>query len=1032
MAGSAAARPQPQPTEPPLSPSRSVDPSSITGRTFSGLRLPVSETPGKIEFLGARVHTWTETDRAGPGPREVSASVQRLFLTGDVRVRLGSYEFTADRAAVWAAKLDPSDPQAAPDVWQVWVYLDRAVTSATPSGISIAGDRMPIQGLIKAPQGLQLRADRVFQGRPSDPLLTTAETTLAQRLRRMVIGQDPPPQSPEDLLRQGREVPPLTPDVIVTPIPGEDPSLIAQAARRLPPAQRDAPIFPKGGEFTFISGGDIEIVSGAEENAVIFSGGITVQYWDREQDKTHQISAGRAVVFLDPGPLTREIPQLVKSPQEHVRGIYLEGDVVAQIAGDQGRYTLRAPRVFYSVRDDRALLIDAVFWTFDAKLGLPLYVRAKSISQESRNEFRATSARLSTSSFAEPDFSIGASTVTITRRETPEGDGRLWVDARDITLRGGDLPFFYWPILRGEPRDIPLRDLRFEGTTGSGGAVKTTWNAYSLLGLDAPSGNSADVLLDWYFDRGPAVGADLSWRGQGSAGGLFAYSLPSDTGTDVLPTGVKKDFDGEFRGIVMGQHRAMLDDEWTLFAEGAYISDETFVPAFFHPLARERREFTSAVYLRRLRQNTALVVLGQTNFNDFIANEYLLQSPGYTVTRYPDISYTRLADDVLSQYPGLLSYSSEFRISQMRLNFPQITPEDIGFRTGRSLAAFGIAPTVPFDDALRARGLSESPVTRFDTRHELNMPLALGPVNVTPFLVGRFTGYDEDFSDYSPDADQRYRFWGSAGVTASTEIHRIDNSVQSRFFDLHRIRHIIRPGATLWLAGSSIDRTDLPVYDDEVESLAEGTAVQLSLDQTWQTQRGGPGRWRSVDFFRLNSELVISSDDTDRRTPIGRYFEYRPELSSLGGTYGTLEAALQLTEVLGIGGHTIYDFTLSQPARTDVGLTIEQRPDLSAFIDLRYINALDQTSLIFGTSYQLTPKYSLAASANYDTNEGLLQSVATEVRRRFPAVVLGVGYAYNNISGESSLGIVFQPVGLNRPGARLLTGGSSGGLGFGG
>ena len=222
------------------------------------------------------------------------------------------------------------------------------------------------------------------------------------------------------------------------------------------------------------------------------------------------------------------------------------------------------------------------------------------------------------------------------------------------------------------------------------------------------------------------------------------------------------------------------------------------------------------------------------------------------------------------------------------------------------------------------------------------------------------------------------------------------------------------------------------MYDDEVESLAEGTAVQLSLDQTWQTQRGGPGRWRSVDFFRLNSELVISSDDTDRRTPIGRYFEYRPELSSLGGTYGTLEAALQLTEVLGIGGHTIYDFTLSQPARTDVGLTIEQRPDLSAFIDLRYINALDQTSLIFGTSYQLTPKYSLAASANYDTNEGLLQSVATEVRRRFPAVVLGVGYAYNNISGESSLGIVFQPVGLNRPGARLLTGGSSGGLGFGG
>lgn len=1014
-----------QPAEPPAA--RSVNPLDITGRTFSGLRLPVAVTPGRIELAAARADFWTEPEPPGAPP------VQRLLLSGDARVRLGAYEFTARQAAVWISRFPAGDPEAAPDVWQVWVYLDRVGTATTPSSITVAGDRLPVFGIIRAPAGIQLRVDRPNPGRPDDPLLTIAERTLAQRLRRMVEAEAPPAISPEELIRQGRVVPPLTPSATEPPPPGEDAARIAEAARGLPPARRDAPIFPQGGEFTFVPGGDVQIVSGVDENSVIFEGGITVQYWDRQQDRTHQLSAERAVVFLNPGPLSRELPELLRSPRDSIRGLYLEGDVVAQIAGDDGRYTLRAPKVYYSVRDDRAMLVDAVFWTYDAQRGLPLYVRAKTISQESRNQFKATSARMTTSSFAEPDLAIGASSITISRRENAEGDRRLYVDARDITLRAGSVPFFYWPTLRGEPRNIPLRDLRFENSSGSGAAIKTTWNAYSLIGIDAPSGNNADVLLDWYFDRGAGLGADLGWRSATSRGGVFMYSLPSDTGTDVLPTGEEKEHDGEFRGMILGEHRAQLSDEWTLFAEGVYISDETFVPAFFEPLARTRREFASSVYLRRLRDNTAFTALGKTNFNDFIANEYLLQAPGYTVDKYPDLGYARFADNILPAYPGLLTYNSEFRVTQMQMNFPEVTPAQIGFRNpGRSLAAFGIGPNVAFDDALRAAGLNEDPVTRFDTRHEITMPLAAGPLNITPFVVGRFTAYSDDFTNFSPAADEPYRLHGSAGVTFSTEIHRIDNTVQSRLFDLHRIRHIIEPSVTLWHAGSTLDRVNIPVFDEEVESIAEGSAARLAIEQTWQTQRGGPGRWRSVDFFRLNTELVFSSGDTDRESPIGNFLEYRPELSNLGDTFATVDAALQLTEVLGLGAHHVYDFEINQPARTDAGLTLEQHPDFSAFVDLRYINVLDQTSLISGVGYQLTPKYSLAVNANYDTSLGELQSIAAEIRRRYPTVILGVGYSYNNITSESSFGFVFQPVGLGRPGARLLTGSASSGMGVGG
>jgi hypothetical protein len=299
------------------------------------------------------------------------------------------------------------------------------------------------------------------------------------------------------------------------------------------------------------------------------------------------------------------------------------------------------------------------------------------------------------------------------------------------------------------------------------------------------------------------------------------------------------------------------------------------------------------------------------------------------------------------------------------------------------------------------------------------MPMEAGPVRITPFLVGRVTAYNDDFKEFSPDADQAYRVWGAEGVRLATEVQHIDNSVESRLFDLHRIRHIVEPSITLWHADTTTDRVDLPVYDDEVESIAEGTAVRMGVDQTWQTQRGGPGRWRSVDVFKLSTELVVSSGDVDKKSPIGRYFDFAPEESTLGGTFGTVDAVWQATEVLGIGGVIVYDFDLNQPARTDVGITLQQTPDLTAYVDLRFLNAEDSTAVVFGAAYDLTKKYSVAAYAVYDTNLGQIQSVSGEIRRKYPNVIFGVGVSYNNITSETSLGFVFQPVGVTRGGARL-------------
>jgi hypothetical protein len=310
------------------------------------------------------------------------------------------------------------------------------------------GDKLPVQGVIKVLGGIKLNAAKVTQGRPGgDLFLAEAERALALRLRRQVEGQLAPATSPEEMVKRGQQVPPIE------SLPGDqrlteaiDAQILAEAQRSLPVANQNEPIFAKDGVFSFSTTGDIKVIGGGgdQENAVVLSGGdqgggVTVSYWDRRRDRTIQLTAEHVVVFLVPGPL---LPEYSRVDRDRVRGVYLEGDVIADMQSPEGRYSLRSPRVFYSVRDNRAVLLDAVFWTIDQKRNLPLYVRAKTIEQEAANQFKATSARITNTPFFEPDLAIGASTVTIQPRQDDQGQQTVYVDAKDITLRAANVPLF--------------------------------------------------------------------------------------------------------------------------------------------------------------------------------------------------------------------------------------------------------------------------------------------------------------------------------------------------------------------------------------------------------------------------------------------------------------------------------------------------------------------------------------------------------------------------------------------------------------
>ncbi|MEO0483196.1 MAG: LPS assembly protein LptD [Planctomycetota bacterium] len=1001
-----AARAQAPNTDAPgsVGPIANVDPLDITGRDFAGQRLPLEAVDGPIRMRAARTWAWEEPARVAPGGRRLHP-VRRLFLEGDVLVELGPYDrFSARSATLWLKPINDVDPDADGRTWQVFAYFDEVGSGAVDAAVGLTADRLPVEAVIRADSPIELRTDARLDRRPDDALVFDGEGVLASYLRRLVRG-DRPGSGPSafDASRVLRPAEPRfeTGDGEATAEEIED------FLNALPPASGGRPIFADEGIVT-LSVGNLTLSRSETENSIIASGGVVVQYAEADSSRILQMDAERAVIFLKPGPLA----SLVTLAPEDIYGIYLEGDVVAT----DGEYTLRGPRVYYDLTSDRALILDAVFWTYDARRRMAVYLRAEAIRQEADNQFSAERATLANTAFFSPHLAVGVRDITLRREPIPGGGGRRTIaDARGVTLRGGGVPFFYIPRLKGDPEAIPLEAIGYGDSRGSGPVISTTWDLATLLGVEKPKGVDVDILADAYFERGAGLGANIDWDRGANEGGLFTYMLPQDSGTDRSRSGSEIDRDDEFRGLVLFENRWTINDRWTLLSEAAHVSDELFVDVFFRELGRNRREFTNRLALRYIEENEAFYAIGQINSNDFTPNEYLLQSQGYTVDRLPELSYHRIGDDVLeSVAPGLLSYFAEYRYSRMRFNFVEPTASELGFTTrNRSLAAFGLDPNDTLGDRLRASGLNEDEVNRFDMRHELSSQLAAGPVNLTPFAVGRLTAYDSNFSGFSPNEEDRVRLWGSVGIRAATQFHRVDNSVESRLFDLHRIRHIIEPGVTVMHSGSTIDSVNLPVYDESVESIIEGTLTRIGVRQTWQTYRGGPGRWRSVDVLELDTAVVITSDDADRDSTIGRYFEYRPELSN-AGEYFTADATWRVSDAVALAGSTIYDFEANQAARHSAGALVQHSPRFSSFAEVRFINPVDSTYLDFGANYEITKKYNAAFAASWDADEDEFQRLSVQITREFPNAELGFSISRNEVTDDTSFGFILRPLGFGQ------------------
>jgi hypothetical protein len=959
-----------------------------------GVVLPNVPLPNDLVIKSRKATTWE------------SGGTHRIVLEGDTAIAIGSYGFRADNAVIFVTELEAPGLRA----HQLEIYLDQVREIGGHRAIQTRAKRLLVTGIISGK--IRLDADRLVEEK-LDTELVAAATKRVNRfhanLRNNVVAlRNPQPTDTAAALAErarrqtdvrGQFVKPV--EIVEGTTPGDTVPIEPTPGDLTPTEPTEEPTTTTrelASGRVFFNAGKIVYQEDNEESYALLIGDVTVMYYDPRTRQSLSLSADKAVIFTEPGGITGQ----TQTNAQVVRGIYLEDDVIAT----NGEYTIRGPRVFYDLQTDRAIVLEAVFYTWSIGKQVPLYLRAAKLMQVTQNQWQAEQATLSTSEFAEPHFSIGAEKLTIHQTEEGGVEPTRRFDARGMKGQVAGLPVFWWPRVKGKMADSPLERVQVDFNDREGVAVRTRWDAFALAGTDAPDGVSLKVLADYYSKRGPAAGVDLQYDVPRAFGTFDAMGL-YDYGDDEPGGRLETEPEDEFRGLAHLQHRHYLSDSWEASLEISYISDPTYLEEFFTNEAYADKPWETSLYLKNQQDDWAFTFLVKYDLLDFVPQATQLQTPGYTVDKLPEVSYYRVGTSLLDDS---ITWFSENRASLVRFNFPEQAPRALGYTFAEAVALYGISNATPFDKAFLAAGYEDDTIWRVDTRQEFALPLKIGPIDVVPYIVGRVTGYEEDHNSFAGN-DENFRFWGQGGVKIHTAITRTYDRAQSKLFDINRIRHIIEPSVHATFAWTNVDQDVLPVYDYDVESLAEGGTVRLGLRNTFQTQRGMEGNWRSVDVLRIDTDFVIQDDKTARESPIARFFDYRPEYSLAGDHFWT-EMAWQVTDALSTVANLTYSFDDSEVEQWNWGLQYDHNPRLTSFMTIRRIDHRDSTILRYGFDYLLSSKYHLSLSQSLDLERNNNRSINFRITRRFPRVLVMLAFSYDEVGDITSVGLALVPEGV--------------------
>ncbi len=756
----------------------------------------------------------------------------------------------------------------------------------------------------------------------------------------------------------------------------------------------------------------------------------------------------RAVILTELNSL-RELGQSnqFKLPADMVQGAYLEGDV--QIVDTPGadpsapatksENRLECERVYYDFSTDRAVLTDAVLHTLEPKNNIPLVMRAQVIHQLSDGEYRATNAELTTSSFLIPSYSVRTSSAYI--RQVPSGNPLIGNEttyvAHDAVFNIFHVPVFYMPVVAGEMTDHGdvVRGLEIGNSKNNGFGIQTELGLAETFGGVSSDQFDSYYKADYFSERGPAFGFNAKYengfitentrQGWDFQGDFKSYFLPDDMGVDKLGKDRKSidpggPDDDPFRGDFQWEHQQFLPDDWQAQFRLGIVSDPTFLEYWDEGAFDSGLPHNAEAYLKHQKDNEAFTLLIEFQPNNVVTTADQLQNSVQTkagdtnpedahpfeVEHVPEIGYYRIGDDLGT---GALTFFSENKFDGLKFDVTSHPLTDYGFTNpaahiGRKLVDPGI-PSIGYT------GITNDWVYRGDFREEVDYPMTVGPFKAVPYLLGRLTSYSD-----SPDDGALNRLYGGAGLRLTTAFWRVDDTAESDLFDIHRLRHVIEPEVNLFTSGENHDRNDVFLYDPDVDNIYVVTAAQLALRQRWQTKRGGPGKWRSVDFFTLNVELnLYNNQPGDNELPLsnfrGLFYSSVPE-ESIPRSSVDADALWRISDTTAVLADINENVQNNTLATASIGVAVQRDIRMQYFAGLRYIGDINSTIASLLMNYQISAKYSVLMQYSFNFSENSEEETSIMLMRHFDRFYVTAEYYYDEIEQDSGFRVGILPEGL--------------------
>ncbi len=706
--------------------------------------------------------------------------------------------------------------------------------------------------------------------------------------------------------------------------------------------------------------------------------------------------------------------------------IYLEGNVEFVM----GKRIVFAERMFYDATNRVGTILDVEMLTPVENYRGLARLKAEVIQQNGDNNFQAYGAALTSSRLGVPRYWLQSQHLDISRTERFASSGlfganqidpatgqlqtedEYFVESRNNRVYVGGLPVFYWPVIRTSLNNpvYYIKRIRLGNDRVFGNQFIVGLDLFQVLGIREPRNTSWIGDIGYLQERGPVIGSEYTYQWDSFFGipgyveGRLLTWFVNDSGLDNLGRGRRKvPLEEDFRGRILWNHQHLFSPGYRLQAELGYLSDRNFLEQYFERDWDTAKDYDTGITLLRNIDNQSFQLSASARINDFFTQTNWLPRFDHHI-----IGQSVFGTNLIWHAHSHIGYG-QFKVAETPIN-----PID--------LAQFTLLDW----ESAEAEGV------RLGTRQELDLPIQVGAVRVTPYVLGDITHWGEDLT-----GNDLTRLFGQTGVRTSLPMWRVDPTIHSVLFNLNGLAHKVTFDSELLFADSNRDLGLLPLYDplnddsqeafqrrfvtnlyggalppkyDErfyairsalqsnvsspsAEMVDDLAIVKLGMRNRLQTKRGLPGEARIVDWIEFDIE--------------GSYFP-NANRDNFGSDFGMLnyDFAWHVGDRLSVVSDGYFDLFGQGLRTTSLGFFATRPGNGDLFVGVRSIEGpISSNILTTNLTYRMSDKWIVRGGSSIDFGAAGNIGQSLNFIRVGESFLLRFGFNVN--SSRNNVGFIF-------------------------